>query len=70
VKDTGIGVKKEEQEIIFDRFRQVDEDYSRSSSGTGMGLYICKTLMRQLNGQIWIESAPGKGTSFYFSLPL
>ncbi len=70
VKDTGIGVKKEEQEIIFDRFRQVDEDYSRSSSGTGLGLYICKTLIRQLNGQIWLKSAPGKGTTFYFSLPL
>ncbi len=70
VKDTGIGISEEKQPIIFDRFRQVDEKMSRSQGGTGLGLYISKTLISHLGGEIWVESVPGEGSAFFFTLPL
>lgn len=69
VKDSGIGIPKEKQRIIFDPFRQVDESYSKNHAGTGLGLAICKGLINQMNGSIWIESSPDNGTGFYFSTP-
>lgn len=70
VRDTGIGISPEQHEVIFDRFSQLDNDYSHTTGGTGLGLYVSKTLIKLLDGQIWLESSPGKGSTFYFSLPL
>lgn len=69
VADTGMGIPKDKQKIIFDRFRQVDDSYSREIGGTGLGLSIVKNLVKKLGGTIWLESEPGKGTTFYFSHP-
>ncbi len=69
VKDTGIGIRKEKQEIIFDRFRQVDDANSRQYGGTGLGLAISKGLLELFNGNIWVDSMPEKGSTFYFTIP-
>ena len=70
VKDTGIGIKKENINYIFDRFRQVDESSTRKYGGTGIGLALCKALVELLKGEIWVESEIEKGTNFYFTIPL
>ena len=69
VKDTGIGISHEYQEKIFDRFRQVEEENTRTYGGNGLGLTISKRLVELMGGKIWVESEPGKGSSFYFTLP-
>jgi CheY-like chemotaxis protein len=69
VKDTGIGIPKEKFEIIFDRFRQVDETNSRKYGGTGLGLTISNNLVKLMNGKMWVESEIGKGSTFYFTIP-
>jgi PAS domain S-box-containing protein len=70
VKDTGIGIPNDKYDIIFDRFRQLEEGYlNRKSSGTGLGLSIVKGLVNLMNGKIWLESEPGKGSIFQFTLP-
>jgi signal transduction histidine kinase/CheY-like chemotaxis protein len=70
VKDSGIGIDKESHHRIFDRFFQVDSSASRMYEGSGLGLPICKGLVQLMAGQIWLESEPGKGSTFYFSVPL
>ena len=70
VKDTGIGIAKDQQEIIYERFRQIEDSNTREYGGTGLGLYICKKIVELMHGEIWLESFPGKGSSFYFSLPI
>lgn len=69
VKDTGIGIAKEMHNRIFEGFFQVEMDSTRSFSGIGIGLSISKKLVELLGGEIWLESAPQKGTTFYFTLP-
>jgi PAS domain S-box-containing protein len=69
VKDTGIGIPLDKQTIIFDRFRQVDESFTRTYGGTGIGLTICKGLMKLMGGKIWVESDGMNGSTFYFSIP-
>lgn len=69
VKDTGKGISYEKQNIIFDQFTQEDNTITRKYGGTGLGLSICKNLVTLMGGRIWIESAPGQGTIFYFTLP-
>ncbi len=69
VKDNGIGIPKEKQELIFERFRQVDDSYNKKYGGTGLGLAITKSLVDSLGGRIWVESETGKGSTFYFTLP-
>ena len=69
VSDSGIGIAKEHYKIIFESFRQADMRSVRSYSGTGLGLYICKTYMDLLGGKIWVESSLGKGSTFSISLP-
>lgn len=69
VEDTGIGIPKEKQEVIFDQFRQVDEGHTRQYGGTGLGLAISKGLLNLLNGSMWFESEHGSGSTFYFSIP-
>ena len=67
VTDTGIGVRPEDQQVIFEEFRQVDGEGAHE--GTGLGLAITKRLVEQQGGQIWVESEFGKGARFSFTLP-
>jgi PAS domain S-box-containing protein len=69
VSDTGIGIPPEFCEIVFEPFRQADMTDSRRFQGAGIGLSIAKAFILLLEGRIWIESLPGKGTSVFFSLP-
>ena len=69
VKDTGIGIPYEKQQIIFDRFLQLDYSPAREHGGTGLGLTICKYLVEMMNGKIWVESKPGEGACFNFTVP-
>ncbi len=69
VKDTGIGIPAEHHEKIFDRFFQVDNVVSRKYGGTGLGLSICRAYVEILGGKIWLNSRPGEGTTFYFTIP-
>ena len=69
VKDTGIGIPKEQTEFIFERFRQGSESLSRNYEGAGLGLSISKAFVEMLGGKIWVESDYGKGSVFYFTIP-
>ena len=69
VKDTGIGISTDKQEIIFDRFRKIEDSNAKLYRGTGLGLTISKKLIELLNGKIWVNSELGKGSTFYFTLP-
>ncbi|MBU7044018.1 MAG: hypothetical protein HXS47_10535, partial [Theionarchaea archaeon] len=68
VADTGIGIAPEEQDTIFHRFIQ-GENHAKLG-GSGLGLSVVKELVELHNGTIWVESERGKGTSFFFTLPL
>src|SRR5690606_16710952 len=70
VIDTGIGLSPEQQETVFTSFSQADASTSRTYGGTGLGLAIARFLVEQMNGQIGLRSEPGKGSVFWFSLPL
>lgn len=70
VKDEGVGIKMSEQRKIFEPFYQVDNMYQHKSGGTGLGLAIVKGIVESQNGDIWVESQEGKGTTFYFTVPL
>lgn len=69
IKDTGIGIKKEDMETLFKTFSQIDSGLSRKYEGTGLGLSISKRLVELMGGRIWVESVWGKGSTFSFSLP-
>ena len=69
VEDTGIGIPREAQPWVFERFRQADESITRSFGGTGLGLAITRKLVEKHGGNIWFRSQEGKGTCFYFTLP-
>lgn len=70
VSDTGIGIPKEAYKKLFTRFYQVESPLTRKVGGSGLGLSICKELVEALGGKIWFKSKVGKGTTFYFALPL
>jgi len=68
VKDTGIGIPAELHTVIFDRFRQAEISDSRNYGGTGLGLSISKAYIEMLGGKIWVDSTPGTGSTFYFTI--
>jgi len=70
VKDTGIGIKPENKELIFNRFRQVEDSFTRRFGGVGIGLSISKSLIGLLGGNIWVESEINKGSIFRFTHPV
>lgn len=70
VIDSGIGIAKDKQSIIFDMFRQVEDSHTRIYGGTGIGLSISKKLTELLGGKLWVDSEENKGSSFYFTIPL
>jgi PAS domain S-box-containing protein len=70
VKDTGAGIPADQTEMIFERFRQGSVLLTRAYEGAGLGLSISKAFVDMLGGKIWVESEPGKGSTFFFSLPL
>ncbi len=70
VRDTGIGIPEEKHPVIFERFRQVEEGNTRKYGGSGLGLSIAKSFVEALEGQIWLQSKPGKGSTFFFSIPV
>jgi signal transduction histidine kinase/CheY-like chemotaxis protein/predicted hydrocarbon binding protein len=69
VKDSGIGVMEKDHAKIFEMFGQADASSTRSHGGSGLGLTISKKIVELMGGKIWIESEPGKGSVFYFTLP-
>src|SRR5262245_40239028 len=68
VKDTGIGIPADRMDRLFESFSQVETSTSRHYGGTGLGLAICKRLCEMMNRRIWVESEPGHGSTFYFTL--
>ncbi len=69
VKDTGIGIPSDKIDTVFDRFGQISDKRIKNSKGTGLGLSISKNLVELMGGKMWAESEPGKGSTFYFTIP-
>jgi signal transduction histidine kinase len=70
VSDEGLGIAEEDQERVFDKFERLDPDLARGVSGTGLGLFISRELVAQMNGTITLESRPGAGSTFTVDLPV
>ena len=68
VKDTGIGIEPDKEKVIFQSFRQAQEGTSRKYDGSGLGLAIVSGILERLGGKIWVDSTPGSGSTFYFTL--
>jgi signal transduction histidine kinase len=69
VSDTGIGIAPEDQEAVFEEFRQVGTDVVRKREGTGLGLALTRRFVELHGGTIRVESEPGKGSTFTFTIP-
>jgi signal transduction histidine kinase len=70
VSDTGIGMPADAIGKLFKKFTQVDNYLQKTSGGTGLGLSICKQMVEKMDGKIWVESLPGEGSQFYFTMPM
>ena len=70
VTDNGIGIARQDQEKIFERFQQAGNTLTDKPQGTGLGLPICREILRRFGGDIWVESEPGKGATFSFRVPV
>lgn len=70
VSDQGVGIAESELPHLFERFYRVDSSLRRSTPGAGLGLYLARAIIEAHGGRIWVNSTPGRGTTFYFSLPV
>ena len=70
VRDYGEGIGPHDLPKLFRKFSQIDSSATRKAGGTGLGLVICKGIVEQHGGKIWVESTAGEGSTFYFTLPL
>jgi signal transduction histidine kinase len=70
VKDTGIGIAPEDQAAVFEEFKQVGRDYTKKAEGTGLGLTLTKRFVELHGGEIRLESALGKGSTFTITFPI
>ncbi len=70
IADTGIGIDQTQTDSIFEKFMQADGSSTRQFGGTGLGLALCKNLVKLMEGDIWVESQPNQGSHFYFTIPL
>ena len=70
VRDTGMGISEKDQGHLFTRFYRTQEATERQIAGTGLGLTIVKSFVELHGGQIWLESEVGRGSTFYFTIPL
>lgn len=70
IQDFGIGIEQDEQKKLFERYFQINQITQESLSGLGLGLYLSKEIVEEHKGEIWLESEKGKGSTFYFTLPL
>ena len=68
VRDNGIGIPLEKIDTIFSAFEQVDSSTTRQYGGTGLGLAITSRLVKAMGGDLWVESSPGEGSTFYFTV--
>jgi signal transduction histidine kinase len=70
VRDEGLGIPPSEHERIFTKFYRLDPDLTRGVGGTGLGLYICRELVRRMEGRIWVAARSTGGSTFFVDLPL
>jgi len=70
VRDTGIGIAEADQQAVFEEFRQVGRDYTNKQEGTGLGLALTRKFVELHGGRIWVDSEPGKGSTFTFTIPV
>jgi len=70
ITDTGVGIPRDQQKFIFNKFFRGSNILKFETNGTGLGLYITKAFIEASGGKIWFKSAEGKGTTFYFTLPI
>ena len=70
MQDNGIGISRENQELIFEKFRQVGDTLTDKPQGTGLGLPICREIVHHFGGRLWVRSDPGEGATFAFQLPV
>lgn len=69
IKDEGAGIEPADQPKLFDRFFRVDNAFTKTTAGFGLGLYLSAEIIHKHGGEVWVESEPGKGATFFFSLP-